>query len=144
MGFVIATVSCPNCGGKDCDQVLEMATLTTTKECPDCGYQHLHYYKRNEFGQFELKDDLSIFVDMIPNNLIPQEKFLNNPFGVIVTTRPWNQKSCKCLETEEEYKNTVKQICDPANITSDILTIVYSHFTDGKIIKTTLYTKENQ
>ena len=136
MGRVISNIDCPTCGSANCVEDLYYKTGEMYSSCPECGFYHNVFYKRDENGTLIKKDEnLGFEFD----NLIMVEEKQEKTYSVYrlkftesVATEIGH------IENEGECERFINEITSISKNDDTIELCELSRFVDGKIVKTTI------
>jgi hypothetical protein len=136
MGSVISNIDCPTCGSDNCFEDFYYKTGEMYSSCPECGFYHNVFYKRDENGTLIKKDENLGFEF---NNLIMVEEKQEKSYSVYrlkfseaVATEIGH------IENEEECERFINEIESISKNDDSIELCELSRFVDGKILKTTI------
>jgi DNA-directed RNA polymerase subunit RPC12/RpoP len=129
MGSVMMPMECPHCGSENCTDDYYYKTGEEYAFCPDCGYERIFRYKRDENGQLIKKDEAK---DFEFDNLVTEEVHIENPYcSFNVTYRDSFVSTIGSIPTKEIYDQLIESIKED----NTVETVSISMFVDGKIVK---------
>jgi hypothetical protein len=136
MGSVISNIDCPTCGSDNCFEDFYYKTGEMYSHCPECGYHHNVYYKRDDNGTL-IKKDESLGFEF--DNLVVVEEKQDQCYSV------YRLKFTESVATEigqiineDECERFINEIESISKNDDSIELCELSRFVDGKIIKTTI------
>lgn len=108
MASVLDTIQCPNCG-KDAHSDFYYKTGEEYVNCMHCGYAYSFTFKRDENGEYELKDKT---VGPLLTNCILEEEELKTPHAAIqyqhVGSVGYSCSSLEDADEESKFREFVK------------------------------------
>lgn len=128
MSSVYSNIECTRCHSIDCFYDYNYKTGEEYIACPDCGYQHSFFYKRDENGNF-VKKNINGNVEF--SNLIPEETLIDNPYGAYCIMYVNEHIERGTIETENEFLEFNNSILEKAD--DSIVSIKVTSFIDGEI-----------
>ena len=126
MGSVIDFIECPNCK-QEAYSDFYYKTGEQYVSCSSCGYNHSHYWKRNEEGKFETLDGTDNYHF---DNLIMVEEELKNPYGVY-RLKTYQSPAFQIGSFENEFQYNEFKLYLNEDVEIESCTI--SRFVDGEI-----------
>ena len=128
MGSVQGYSECPRCGKDQCYEDYNYKTGEQNQICFDCGYIYQANYKRDEEGNYVMKDPTQ---GLLYSNLIIEEVKIDNPYGVLVITFKDNLGGqINTLRTVEDFKEVEKAAKE--NTDNRIASVIVKRFIPGK------------
>lgn len=128
MGLVQGYTECPRCHKGQCHEDYNYNTGESNKICFDCGYIHQKNYKKDEEGNYLIKDPNQGF---LYSNLIVEELKIDNPYGVLYITFKENLGSqINTIVSVENYNEVVKACKN--NTDNRIESVIVKRYLPGK------------
>jgi hypothetical protein len=140
MGSVQSNITCPNCQSEDCFEDSYYKTGEHFTHCPECGYYHALFYKRDDNGNLILADK-SKASDY--NNLIPQEVKIDKPYCAYCILHSNGAGQAGTITDKKEFDDFVAMVKEIAEKNDGTDNVTISRFVKGQIIKETLYQNPN-
>lgn len=127
-------ITCPNCKSEDCFYEVNCGTGEEYIQCSHCGYHHSFLYKRDEEGNFILKD---ISKGESLDNFVGVKTLVDKPFGTYKFIKKGNGSQWGTLATEDEFIKLKEEFKKMDK--SDLKLFKLSRFINGKFKVTTLF-----
>jgi len=135
MGSVTEIIKCPRCKIKNCLHDLYYKTGESIVQCLECGYHYEFLYKRDDEGNYIMKDETKGYK---PSNFIPVIYELEKPFGTY-SVKLKRGGSSGSLKTEDDYQNFVSEIVSLSKQEHNMEKVIVSRFLDGEIKKEVIF-----
>jgi len=136
MGSVISYIECPNCRSEECFEDFYYKTGEVYTRCPECGYVHDVNIKRDDNGKAILTD---LEKEATFDNITYVDTLIENPYGSYRANSVKGGATVGTLRTKEDYDNLVADIAKNAQGDENLKSVIVSRFTEGKIVKETLF-----
>jgi hypothetical protein len=137
MGSVMGQIECPRCKSEECFEDYYYKTGEEYISCPDCGYHHSSFIKRDEEGKMIKIDESK---ELAVDNVVREEILLEEPFGAYLTRYEGGSGSGGAILTEDDYNTFVSDIVSLTNQPDHKMELVtISRFVDGEIKKETIW-----
>lgn len=127
MGSVQGYAECPRCHKDQCHEDYNYKTGETNQICFDCGYIHQVNYKRDEEGNYVMKDPTQ---GLLFSNLVIEEIKIDDPYGVVITFKENMGGQINTLRTKEDYEQIVKACKE--NTDDRIQSVIVKRYIQGE------------
>lgn len=136
MGSVNSYINCPNCDSENCFVDFYYKNNEEYTSCSDCGYYKSFFWKRDEDGKLLRKDETKGYEF---DNLVSEMVVVDNPYGSYRIKSMFGGSQVGTIKDEEELDSFLSQLREITQSANMVSNITLSRFTNGEIIKTTLY-----
>uniref|UniRef100_UPI003216596E hypothetical protein n=1 Tax=uncultured Draconibacterium sp. TaxID=1573823 RepID=UPI003216596E len=131
MGSFQEDINCPICNSPDCFRDSKWRTGEEYISCSNCGYKYVFKWKRDENGDFVLKDKNK---GISAENLISEITEVKNPYGSYeihyYNTPAFRTGSIESFERYEAFKRYLAENREK----DEIKKVIVHRFVDGKFI----------